>query len=62
MRSIEAPWQMTPAAACLKGHSCEKRSSNYVLDLDLKMQKYCKKTAVFVSEHCKKTALSISEH
>ena len=24
--------------SCLKGHSCEKCLSNYVLDLDLKMQ------------------------
>ncbi len=31
---------MTSPATCLKGHSCEKRSSNYVLDLDLKIQTY----------------------
>ena len=38
--SIEAPWQMTPAAACLKGHSCEDWLSNCVLDLDLNMPKH----------------------
>ena len=39
-RSIEAPWQITPPVACLKGHSCEKCLSNYVPGLDLKMQKH----------------------
>ena len=29
--SVEAPWQMTPPAACLKRHSCEICLSNYVL-------------------------------
>ena len=38
--SIEAPWQMTPAAACLKGHSSKRCLSNYVLDFDLKMSKH----------------------
>ena len=28
--SIEAPWKITPPAACLTGHSCEKCWSNYV--------------------------------
>jgi len=31
---------MTPAAACLKRHSCEIYLSNYVLDFKLKMPKH----------------------
>ena len=39
-RKQEAPLQMTPAAACLKRHSCEICLSNYLLDLQPKMPKH----------------------
>ena len=39
-RKQEAPLQMTPAAACLKRHSCEICLSNYLLDLEPKMPKH----------------------
>ena len=47
--SIEETLQITPPAACLKGHSCEKCLSNYVQDFDLKMQTHFQASWLFFS-------------
>ena len=53
--SIEAPWQITPAEAFLKGHSCEKWLSNYVPDFDWKYKNMFQASWVIFSRmkyHC----------